>query len=136
MMDLEKSIEEIEKLLEELQEENNNVPIIVEGKKDVYALQFLGCSGSIITVNRGMSLTEFCDKIASKYDSVVLLTDWDKRGGRLCRRMMKLFKGRVSYNTLYREKFAKFTMTRKVESLPSWLESMKCRKETTHPSEK
>lgn len=134
LMDLETSIEEIEKILEDLREENKKIPIIVEGKKDVFALQFLGCLGNIITINKGLSLTDFCDMIASMYNSVVLLTDWDRRGGRLCRRMMKLFKGRVSFNTMYREKLAKYAMIRKVESLPSWLDTMKYRKEMTQPT--
>ncbi len=130
-MDIETSVEKIERILDDLREENGKIPIIVEGKKDVVALRFLGCTGSIITVNKGLSLTDFCDSIASMHESVVLLTDWDRRGGRLCRRMMKLLKGRVSFNTTYREMLARYAMIRKVESLPSWIETMKCRKETT-----
>ncbi len=131
LMDLDISREEIEKILEDLKEENKKIPIIVEGKRDVFALQFLGCMGNIITVNKGVSLTDFCDMIASEFDSVVLLTDWDRRGGILCRRLMKLFKGRLSFNITYRQKLAKYAMVRKVESLPSWLDSMKSRKDTT-----
>ena len=130
-MDLETSLEEIEKSLEELREENKLVPIIVEGKKDVAALRVLGCTGLIITVNKGVSLTDFCDDIASMYDSVVLLTDWDRRGGSLCKRMMRLLKGRVMFNIQYRELFAKHAMTRKVEGLPAWLETMKQRLESS-----
>ncbi|MDG6229091.1 MAG: toprim domain-containing protein [Candidatus Thermoplasmatota archaeon] len=104
---------------------NECMPIIVEGKKDVAALRFLGCSGVIITVNKGVSLTEFCDRIAQLYDTVILLTDWDRKGGSLCKRMMRLLKGRVTYNTTYRDIFAKYAMTRKVEGLPSWIETMK-----------
>jgi len=124
-MDIPTCLEEIEKNIEELKIMNERMPIIVEGKKDVAALRFLGCSGVIITVNKGVSLTEFCDRIAQLYDTVILLTDWDRKGGSLCKRMMRLLKGRVTYNTTYRDIFAKYAMTRKVEGLPSWIETMK-----------
>jgi 5S rRNA maturation endonuclease (ribonuclease M5) len=124
-MDIPTCLEEIEKNIEELKIMNECMPIIVEGKKDVAALRFLGCSGVIITVNKGVSLTEFCDRIAQLYDTVILLTDWDRKGGSLCKRMMRLLKGRVTYNTTYRDIFAKYAMTRKVEGLPSWIETMK-----------
>lgn len=133
-MDVETSVEEIEKGLEELREDNTSIPIIVEGKKDVAALRFLGCQGSIITINKGVSLTSFCDEIASMYDSVILLTDWDRKGGSLCKRIMRLLKGRVTFNTTYRDLFAKYAMTRKVEGLPSWLDTMKHRLESDHAS--
>ena len=133
-MDIETSVEEIEQALDELCEDNKIIPIIVEGKKDVAALRYLGCRGVILTVNKGISLTAFCDEIASLYDSVILLTDWDRKGGSLCKRMMRLLKGRVIFNTLYRELFASHAMTRKVEGLPSWLETMKLRLESDHLS--
>lgn len=131
-MDVETSIEEIEKTLDELREDNKSYPIIVEGKKDVAALRFLGCQGVILTVNKGVSLTAFCDEIASMYNSVILLTDWDRKGGSLCKRIMRLLKGRVEFSTAYREMLAKYAMTRKVEGVPSWLETMKHRLETDH----
>lgn len=130
-MDICACLEEIEKNIDELRIENERMPIIVEGKKDVAALRLLGCSGVIISVNKGVSLTEFCDRISQLYDTVILLTDWDRKGGSLCKRMMRLLKGRVTYNTTFRDMFAKYAMTRKVEGLPSWIETMK--QHTNHP---
>ena len=40
-MDYKKSLEDIEKALSELKEENTNIPIIVEGDKDIEALRKL-----------------------------------------------------------------------------------------------
>ena len=40
-MDYEKSLEELEKAIQELREDNKTVPIIVEGEKDREALQKL-----------------------------------------------------------------------------------------------
>lgn len=123
-MNYKKSLEELEKKILELQEENKTVPIIVEGEKDTEALRKLGISGIIISVNAGVSLSDFCDKIAQKYKHVILLTDWDRRGGYLCHTIKRNLEGRVNCNTHYREVFAKNAMIRTVEGLPSWIDTM------------
>ena len=78
-MDYKTSHQEFEKGLFELIEENKKIPIIVEGDKDVFSLRKLGISGQIITINSGLSIIDFCDKIANKYKEIILLTDWDKK---------------------------------------------------------
>ncbi|UCH72407.1 MAG: toprim domain-containing protein [Thermoplasmatales archaeon] len=124
-MDYKKSLEEFEKALKELQEDNMNAPIIVEGEKDVEALKKLGVSGRIITVNSGITLIDFCDRIAQKYKNIIILTDWDRKGGYLCRTIIKNLEGRVSCNIYYRKIFAKYSTIRTVEGLPSWIETIK-----------
>lgn len=124
-MDYKASLEELEKALEELREANKTNPIIVEGDKDIEALRILDITGTIVSLNTGMSLPNFCDKIASEYEEVILLTDWDRRGGFLCHTISKNLEGRVRCNTTYRERFAKHTTIRTVEGLPSWIETMK-----------
>ena len=124
-MNLEQVVEDVEKTVSELREENRSIPIIVEGEKDVYALHILGVNGIILTFNQGKSLTDFCDWVASRFKKVIILTDWDRRGGNLCRVMMKQFKGRVEYDTSFRRFFARYTMIKTVEGLPSWLETMR-----------
>jgi len=124
-MDYKTSLEELEKVLEELRGENKTVPIIVEGEKDVEALRSLDITGTIVIVNTGMSIPNFCDKIASDYREVILLTDWDRRGGFLCHTISKNLEGRVKCNTTYRERFAKHATIRTVEGLPSWIKTIK-----------
>jgi len=111
-MDYKASLEELEKALEELKEENKTIPIIVEGDKDIEALRILDITGTIVSLNVGMSLPNFCDKIASEYEEVILLTDWDRRGGFLCHTISKNLEGRVRCNTTYRERVAKHTTIR------------------------
>jgi 5S rRNA maturation endonuclease (ribonuclease M5) len=123
-MEYEKTLEELEKTLEELREANKMIPIIVEGIKDIDALRKLGVSGEIIRYNRGLSISNFCDVISRQYDAIILLTDWDKKGGYLCSMIKKNLESRVSCNTRFREKFAKHSITRKVEGLPSWLQTL------------
>lgn len=124
-MNIEESLEEVEQALINLQEENRTSPIIVEGKKDRNALQKLGLTGSIIIYNKGSSLPDFCDWIVANYDQVIILTDWDRKGGTLCRRMRELLKGRVDYNIDFRQRLGKYAMVKTVEGLYSWIETMK-----------
>jgi len=124
-MDFKKSIEDLEKIVAELGEENRSVPIVVEGKKDIEALRKLDIIGEIIGINSGHTLIDFCDKIAQEYTDIIILTDWDRKGGYLCWTIKRNLEGRVNCNTKYRELFAKNTMIRTLEGLPSWLETMR-----------
>ncbi|MEM0493230.1 MAG: hypothetical protein QXS02_04690 [Candidatus Thermoplasmatota archaeon] len=122
------ALEEIEEALSDLIEENKSTPVIVEGEKDEEALRRLGLTGRIIRLNTGVSLSDFCDKVSANYETVILLIDWDRRGGRLFSMIKKQFRGRVKYNTVYRDVFAKRSMIRTVEGLPSWIRTMEKRR--------
>ena len=124
-MDVKRSIEDLELVISYLIEENKRVPIIVEGEKDADALRRLGVVGKIIVINRGVSLIVFSDNIARKYSEVIILTDWDRKGGFLCHKIKRNLEGRVSCNTYFREFFAKNSMVRTIEGLPSWLKTVK-----------
>ena len=124
-MDYKKSLEEIEKALIELREENKKKPVIVEGEKDIEALKKLGVTGIIISLNSGSSLIDFCDKIAREYKDIIILTDWDKKGGFLCSTIRRNLQGRVNCNTYFREIFAKNTTIRTIEGLPSFIFNLK-----------
>ena len=124
-MDYKELIANIEKNLMELIEENKTIPIIVEGEKDIQALRKLDVTGLIITVNSGISLIDFCDNIARQYDRVIILTDWDRKGGFLCHTIKKNLEGRVKCNTYFREIFAKNSVIKTLEGLPSWIQTMK-----------
>ena len=123
-MNYEKSLEDLKKSIIELQEKNKIVPIIVEGEKDVDALHKLDINGKIITINSGLSIPDFCDKIADEYNEIIILTDWDRKGGFLCHTILRNLKGRVICNTRFREVFAKNAKIKTVEGLPSWISTM------------
>jgi len=124
-MNPEENLEELEELLGEVEEENKTSPIIVEGEKDIIALRKLGITGEILRLNTGLSIPDFCDTIAQKYKSCILLTDWDKKGGRLCSVIKKNLENRVICNVTFRGLFAKLTASRTVEGLPSWIETLR-----------
>jgi 5S rRNA maturation endonuclease (ribonuclease M5) len=124
-MDEKKSLEELEEALTELREENSTVPILVEGDKDVAALRTLGVTGDIIRFNTGQSVPDFCDTVAQRYRSIIVLTDWDWRGGRLCQQLKKHLEYRVKLNLQYRSVFAHRCPCRTVEGLPSWITTLR-----------
>ena len=123
-MDYKKVLEDLEKILSKLRDDNKKIPIIVEGDKDIDALHKLNINGIIISVNAGVSLTDFCDKLARNYKEIIILTDWDRRGGYLCYTIKKNLEGRVNCNLYYREILAKNSMIRTLEGLPSWIEKI------------
>jgi len=123
-MDYNRSLEDVEKALSELIEENKSIPVVVEGEKDVDALRRLGLTGKIITLNLGITLIDFCDKIAEKYNEIIIITDWDRKGGFLYHTLERNLEGRVKVNAYYREVFSKNVMSRTLEGLPSWIDTM------------
>lgn len=124
-MDYKKTLEELENALQELSVMSKSIPILVEGEKDVAALVSLGISGSIITINSGKSITNLCDWIAKKWDCVIIITDWDKQGGRLKRRITESLQGRTKCITEFRELFAKNSTVKVLEGLPSYLQTLR-----------
>jgi 5S rRNA maturation endonuclease (ribonuclease M5) len=124
-IDYKESLTEIEKTLDELREKNKEIPIIVEGEKDKRALKSLGITGVIITINKGKTLTDFCDFLSSKYREIIILTDWDKRGKKICAVLIKNLSGRVKCDIEPRKLLAKHAHIRKVEGLPSWIDTIK-----------
>jgi 5S rRNA maturation endonuclease (ribonuclease M5) len=123
-MNIEESLEEVQKAIADLIEKNKTIPVIVEGKKDTKTLQQLGLKGIIIEINKGSSLTDFCDWIVINHHEIIILTDWDRRGGSLCHRMMHLLNGRIVYDTTIRERLGKHAMIKTVEGLHSWINTM------------
>ena len=129
-MDYKKSMDDLEKILDDLRDKNMEIPIIVEGDKDIEALKKLNINGIILSLNRGVPIINFCDHIADEYDKIIILTDWDKKGGQLCYKLKKNLVARVDCDTDFRKKIAKKTTIKTVEGLPSWIETI--RKKINH----
>ncbi len=123
-MDYREGLEEVRDIIAEIRSRNETVPILVEGEKDVAALRRLGVTGTILTVHAGVSLVDVCDHIAMLYSEIILLTDWDRKGGRLARAIEKNLSGRTRCITEFRGRLAGHTMVKDIEGLPSYLDSM------------
>lgn len=88
-----KDLEDIERL-ERLEETflelkglaNSGAIIVVEGKKDVHSLNILGITGDIRQAAL-YPLLEFTESLAKSKKEIILLTDWDTKGGILAKKI-------------------------------------------------
>lgn len=81
-------MDELEKL-EEIVNELQDKAVVVEGKKDVRALEALGLN-HVIPIN-GRPLVELIPLLEGK--EVVILTDFDSEGRRIAARLRRLLQG-------------------------------------------
>jgi len=119
----EKNLYQLEKAIEELKEKNKSIPIIVEGEKDVKALHTLDIKGEIIKIHG--KLANLCDDIAMKYKEVIILTDWDKEGWEICRKIEENLRGRIKCITDYRIIFSHFINSKNVEGIPKFIKNLR-----------
>lgn len=87
----ESNFEELKTVLDEINSflKQNGAVCLVEGKRDVQSLQFMGIKGRIITTS-GKSLQEIAELLEEKFNTVLILTDIDRRGRSLRRRLIGL----------------------------------------------
>jgi len=97
--------ERLRTVIEYLNEINENIPIIVEGKRDASALKKLGISGEIIKLHNGKNLYDFCDDISQKFPQVILLLDWDQTGDELYKTITNYLNGHFEEFSSFRELF-------------------------------
>ena len=83
-----KRLDEFSKIMNYLN--NLDCPVVVEGKRDTSALKILGYSGLIIELNDGRSVLSTVESLAQKLGSsgkFVIMTDWDRTGGKLAKQL-------------------------------------------------
>ena len=83
-----KRLDEFSKIINSLN--NLDCPVVVEGKKDTSALKNLGYNGLIIELNDGRSVLSTVENLAQKLGSsgkFVIMTDWDRTGGKLAKQL-------------------------------------------------
>jgi 5S rRNA maturation endonuclease (ribonuclease M5) len=99
--------------------------ILVEGKRDLEALSYLGCSGNIQTYHNFKNIVDLVDNFRIKYKKLILLLDLDYSGETMTRKIAHLLNQRYIDN-YYRNKMIKITQgkIRTVEELKSFYNSM------------
>jgi len=99
------------KFIDELKLENrdNNMLILVEGRKDVAALRLLGFDGPIKSI-KGKRLSDLIDEIILEYSRVLILSDWDAEGEMLYKRIKFLLESYgIKVEDKYRREIKNFT---------------------------
>ncbi len=122
-MDYEKTLEDIQEALELLASQPD-IPIIVEGRKDVRALRELGIEGVIIILNDGNSIIDTCTSLSKEHSKAIILTDWDRKGGQLARLLMEALEANdMKYDTDIRATISRLSKKeiKDIESLPKYL---------------
>ncbi len=107
-----------------MMEENEHIPILVEGPHDIQALRQMGFEGELLVINTGDSMILLCEKIASLYRELIILTDFDRKGGELLRRLEALLSSQgVRCHAEYRARLMSVLGSRisEIEELPSLL---------------
>jgi 5S rRNA maturation endonuclease (ribonuclease M5) len=104
------------------------MPILIEGKKDEIALKELGISGTFIKVSgSGLKLFEIAEKSVKLSSKVIILTDFDKKGEQLAKRLAEDIQSLGSYPNLeIRRKIMGITrkFIKDIESLPRHMEQL------------
>lgn len=85
-----------------------NIPVIVEGKKDTRALRKIGYSGQVLEFHRFKGMVDFIDFVA-KYESVIILFDNDRKGTYLTRKTIELLQRRTKIDLSYKRKLREIT---------------------------
>jgi len=100
-----------------------DIPVVVEGKKDKAALFKLGFR-KIIDIS-GKTLQEVSEKIKSdNFDSVIILTDFDKEGEEKESRLKKLFNHlSITVDSFARRRFKSLNI-HKIEEINSFTKIM------------
>jgi 5S rRNA maturation endonuclease (ribonuclease M5) len=81
-------LESIEKIILELQALSGcGAIIVVEGRRDVESLRSLGINGEMRLACQ-QPLLEFTERLSESGKEIVLLTDWDRKGGMVARKII------------------------------------------------
>ncbi|AAB85388.1 toprim domain-containing protein [Methanothermobacter thermautotrophicus] len=122
-------LQQITDELEELKYQGEQgIPILIEGRKDEEALRELGVNGPFIKVSgTRLSLSEIALR-ASRTSRVIILTDFDRKGSELAKRLYRDMQS-LGADPDLRIRRRLMGMTRRyikdIQSLPSYIERLK-----------
>ena len=98
---------------------------MVEGSRDVAALEWLGIGGVHVTLHRGKPLAGILEELVQCPAPIVLLLDWDRTGGRLMQRLAEGLQARVQTDVLCRRRLATACNSRTLEAVPGELAALR-----------
>ena len=115
-------IKNIDKFIISLNDESdNNSIVIVEGKKDIEALHFLGHKGKIKAYHHYRGITNFMDRCANNYNKLILLLDFDRKGEAITKKIVSHLNGR-NIDLSYKKRLQEITNwnIKKIEEIKSF----------------
>ncbi|KCZ73460.1 small primase-like protein with Toprim domain [Candidatus Methanoperedens nitroreducens] len=121
-------LESIEEIILELKTlADSGAIIVVEGRRDVESLRSLGIKGDIRLASQ-QPLLEFTELLSKSGKEIILLTDWDKKGGIMARKIIYyLLTDGIMPNTDIRSKIRNLVKKRikDVESLNNYVNKLR-----------
>ena len=82
-------LEGLEELINSLVEAScQGAAVIVEGRHDEQALRALGLMGPVILASRRSAL-DLAEDAARRFQMIILLTDWDRKGDEMAKKIEK-----------------------------------------------
>jgi 5S rRNA maturation endonuclease (ribonuclease M5) len=102
-------------------ESNKNSIVIVEGKRDMEALYYLGYNGNIKAYHHYRGTTNFVDHCAVNYKKLILLMDSDKKGKIITKKILSQLNRRI-IDLNYKKKLLQITKgkIKKIEEIKSF----------------
>lgn len=103
--------------------EEEGAVLVVEGERDRRAVRRLGLKGPVVLVHRGASIAATAQHLLEHRRRVIVLTDWDREGGTLARRLKEFLEaGDVPLDLDYRRRLARILRGElvHVEGLYGW----------------
>ena len=116
------TIKDIDDFILSLNDESDkNSLVIVEGKKDVEALYYLGFKGNIKAYHHFRGTTNFVDHCIMNYKRIILLLDSDRKGKIITKKIMSQLNG-IDLDLSYNKKLQRITKgrIRKIEEIKTF----------------
>lgn len=115
----------LEDAVDRLREAAEHGTVVVEGARDLSALDWLGIGGLHVAVHRGRPLHAVAEDLVGCPQPIVLLVDWDRTGGRLVQRLSESLAARVAVDRECRRRLAAACHCRTLEELPTELSALR-----------
>jgi 5S rRNA maturation endonuclease (ribonuclease M5) len=98
----EQEILELKEFIFQLNSIENGV-VIVEGKRDSYALRKIGYTGKVLEFHRFSGMIDFADSVV-KFERLIILFDRDKKGRTLTQKTIQLLQRRTKVDLTFKRK--------------------------------
>lgn len=121
----EQRLDDLEDAVDRLREAAEAGTVVVEGSRDVAALDWLGIGGLHVTLHRGKPMAALVEELVQCPPPIVLLVDWDRTGGRLLQRLAEGLQARVQVDMACRRRLASACHSRTLEAVPGELAALR-----------
>ncbi|GKS60944.1 hypothetical protein YTPLAS21_04020 [Candidatus Nitrosocosmicus sp.] len=121
-----KVIKEINEFIDQINSESTQESLIlVEGKRDLEALSYLGCNGNIKIYHNFKNHIDLVDKFRDNYKKLIILLDLDRTGEIMTKKICNMLRQKY-IDQKYRMRLLRITQgkVKNIEELRSFYDSM------------